>query len=175
MSSIFLSYNKADKRFVQKFADRLTKTGVFVWLDERELNIGDPFIDRISKAIDRADYVGAILSRNSVQSSWVKKELELAMTKEIKGKKVVILPVLIEDCEILSYLSDKLYADFRKKHRFEDEFVKLLRTLKVSKRSNQLLRRLGVSVDWTKEGPRIYGNEVIISPLEWTALFNRYL
>ena len=63
MPSIFLSHNKADVRFVRRLAKRLMKVGVFVWLDERELSVGDSLIEEIGKAIQRVDFVGAVLSR----------------------------------------------------------------------------------------------------------------
>jgi hypothetical protein len=175
MASIFLSYNKGDSRFTRKLTDRLTKSGVFVWLDMRQVRVGDSLIERISNAIDRVDYVGAVISRRSVKSSWVKKELQIAITKEIEGKRVTVLPLLIDDCEIPSYLSDKMYADFRESHRFEKECEKLFDVLNFDRRHTQLLDNIGVSEEWTNDGPRILGNGIVISPLEWTALFNRYL
>lgn len=175
MASIFLSHNKGDSSFTRKLADRLVKAGVFVWLDMRELRVGDSLIERISKAIDRVDYVGAVLSRLSVKSPWVKKELQIAITKEIEGKRVTVLPLLIDDCEIPSYLSDKMYADFRKRHRFDKECEKLLAALNVDRKHAQFLDNARVTEEWTNDGPRIIGNGIVISPLEWTALFNRYL
>jgi hypothetical protein len=36
-----------------------------------------------------------------------------ALIKEIESRKVIILPALIEDCELPHLLKDKRYADFR--------------------------------------------------------------
>ena len=114
MPSIFLSHNSRDKPFVRKLATRLSEAGVVVWLDEVHLTIGDSLIDKIADAIDRVQFVAAIVSQHSNTSSWVKKELSLAMTKEISGSTKVILPIVIDDCELPNALKDKLYADFRK-------------------------------------------------------------
>ena len=129
MPSIFLSHNSKDKPFVRRLAARLAESGVVVWLDEVELSIGDSLIDKISDAIANIEFVAAVISSNSVKSNWVKKELSLAMTKEIAGKEKVILPLLINDCEIPNAMKDKLYADFRKsgKAQFERECGRLLR------------------------------------------------
>jgi hypothetical protein len=47
---------------------------------------------------------------------------------EITKKGTVVLPVLIEDCDIPTLLRDRLYADFR--HNFQDGLAKLLTVLK---------------------------------------------
>ena len=59
----------------------------------------------------------------------MQRELQIALQKEIKGKKVVVLPILIETVEIPPFLKDKLYADFTSPDKFEHELPKLLRAL----------------------------------------------
>ncbi len=108
MPSIFLSHNSSDKPFVRQLAERLTAAGAVVWLDEAELQIGDSLIERISDAVETIDFVAAILSPRSVTSRWVKKELSLAMNKEISGRRVTVLPILIEPCDLPDSLRDKL-------------------------------------------------------------------
>lgn len=129
MTRIFLSHSSKDKFFARELADRLNKVGVRVWIDEAELKVGDSLIQKISYAIDRTDYLAAILSKNSVSSNWVKKELDLAMTKEINGKKVIVLPILIDDCDMPPYLKDKLYADFTRPEKFDESFDKILKAI----------------------------------------------
>lgn len=129
MTSVFLSHNSKDKHWVRILAERLTNDGVLVWLDEVELNIGDSLIERISEGIKDTEYVAAIISKNSIQSHWVKKEISLAMTKEIKGRKITVLTLLIDECEMPESLGDKLYADFTDPQNFEAEYQKLLRAI----------------------------------------------
>jgi hypothetical protein len=129
MPSIFLSHSSKDKIFVRRLAKRLSKDGVHVWLDEADLKIGDSLIDRISEAIEQADYVGAVISYNSLTSSWVQKELSIAATKEIGAKKVVVVPILLDQCELPNFLKDKLYADFTDRKQFNKVYAKLLETL----------------------------------------------
>lgn len=126
MPSVFLSHSSKDKFFARKLAEELSKFGIKVWIDEAEMKVGDSLIDKISHAIDKSDYVAAILSNNSVQSNWVKKELHIAMTREIEGRNLTILPILIEQCLIPSFLQDKLYADFTDTSKFDDALSKIL-------------------------------------------------
>ncbi len=133
MPSVFLSHSSKDKFFAGKLAETLTSNGVTVWIDEAEIKIGDSLLDKISTAIDAVDYVAVLLSHNSVRSQWVQKELQIAMTKEIGQKKVVVLPILIEQCTLPPYLADKLYVDFTDEEDQEAPLSKLLRGLGVAK------------------------------------------
>jgi hypothetical protein len=130
--SIFLSHSSKDKFFVRTLTDHLRSYGVKVWIDEAEINIGDSLIEKIGRAIEGTDYVGVVLSHNSINSEWVQKELQMALQREIKGKKVVVLPILIETVELPPFLKDKLYADFTNPEKYENELPKLLRVLGIS-------------------------------------------
>ena len=136
MSSVFLSHNSKDKPWVRKLAERLTLDGITVWLDEAELNIGDSLIEKISAGIQDMKFVAAIISKNSIQSSWVQKEINLAMSKEIAGRTVTVLPLLIDNCTLPASLADKLYANFTSPENYEVEYTKLLRALGVTKKSS---------------------------------------
>jgi hypothetical protein len=127
--SIFLSYSSKDLVFVCRLAKRLSKDGVRVWLDKADLKIGDSLIHRISEAVEQADFVGAVISHNSITSSWVQKELSMAVAKEIYTDKVVVLPILIDQCDLPDFLKDKLYADFTDRKEFNKAYVKLRETL----------------------------------------------
>lgn len=125
--TLFLSHSHADKEFCRRLAEDLRHRGIFVWMDEAEMQVGDSLIRKISKAIDEMDYVGAVLSRVSVKSRWVRKELDIAMTQEIRGKHVKVLPILLESCQIPSFLKDKVYADFRDASKHETELTKIVK------------------------------------------------
>jgi len=147
MSSIFLSHNHKDKPFVRKLAERLNAQGIRTWVDEAEIRVGDSLITKIESAIQEFTYLGVILSPNSITSQWVKKEVNIALTHEIDGAQVKVLPLLIESCDIPWFLSDKLYADFTRD--FEDGFETLLKRLQDdlhaashrSKRAQELLQQ----------------------------------
>ena len=132
MPSVFLSHSSKDKPWVRQLAERLVADGVVVWLDEAELKIGDSLIEKIAAGIEGMDFVAAIISEHSVGSTWVQKELSLAMSKEIRGRKVTVLPLLIADCVLPESLRDKLYADFRSPERYEGEYTKLRKALGIA-------------------------------------------
>lgn len=111
---VFISYSHDDLTFVSKLAAQLVASRVHIWFDRVELKVGDRLMDRIQSAITEADFLAIVLSKNSIQSEWCKRELGGALMRELEEKRVVVLPLLIEDCEIPVFLKEKLYADFRK-------------------------------------------------------------
>jgi len=131
MSSIFLCHSSKDKFFVRELAARLRDAGVRVWLDEAEIKIGDSLTQKIGQAIDEMDYFGVVLSRHSITSEWVQRELQVAMQRELKERRVIVLPLLLEPVELPAFLRDKLYADFTTPERFNETFPKLLKALGV--------------------------------------------
>jgi predicted nucleotide-binding protein len=125
MASIFLSHSHADKAFANKLAEDIHQHSHAVWIDEAEIQIGDSLIEKIREGLDLVDYVGAILSKSSIESEWVKKELDVAMNMEIDNKRVTVLPLLLEDVELPGVLKGKMYADFRGEERYADGLSQL--------------------------------------------------
>lgn len=129
---IFLCHTSADKPFVRKLKKSLEQQGVEqVWLDDSEIDIGDSLIKKIEEGIKKSKYFGIILSPRSINSNWVKKELEIAFNREISNDEVVILPLLYEKCELPSLLANKFYSDFTTASNYEESLGKLLRRLKI--------------------------------------------
>ncbi len=129
MSKIFLSHNSSDKPFVRKIAADLRKYGHTVWVDEAEINIGDSLIGKIREGLDSVDYVAVVLSESSLKSEWVQKEIEIASNREIEEKKVVVLPIIVEQVELPGFLKGKFYGDFTKSEEYQDKLQLLLRSL----------------------------------------------
>jgi hypothetical protein len=109
---IFISYSHQDSEFAALLAAQLVKHKAKVWIDPRELHEGDSLIERIQDAIQGASALLVVLSKFSIESEWCKKELSSGLLRELEEKRVIVLPVLIEDCEIPLFLRGKLYADF---------------------------------------------------------------
>jgi len=129
VTTIFLSHNQRDKDFVRRLAVDLQRLGANVWLDERELDIGDSIVSAVQTAIAAADYVAVVLSPHSVQSKWVQREMEAAFAEEINSGRVKVLPLLRADCDIPPFLQARLYADFRVEQDYATGLAKIARRL----------------------------------------------
>lgn len=114
MAKVFISHSSKDRGFAAKLSDDLVKLGHTPWLDAREIMIGDSIQTKIETGISGADYVVVVLSEEATHSRWVDKEWKLKLWDEVEQNRVLVLPVLLSDCEIPQFLKDKKYADFRK-------------------------------------------------------------
>jgi hypothetical protein len=124
---IFISYSHNDKAFVETLAKQLVAHNAYVWVDRWELRIGDSITERVQKAMSDAAAILFVLSKSSVASEWCKKELSAGLIRELDERRVVVMPVLVEDCEIPLLLRDKMYADFRT--TFDQGFKALLQAI----------------------------------------------
>lgn len=129
---IFLSHTGSDKPFVRRLRDDLLGHGVpRAWVDEAEIEIGDSLIEKIDEGMKVCRFIGVVLSAKSIEAPWVKKELDIAMNREIAGGEVVVLPLLYEKCDLPEFLKGKLYADFTDPNTYEEVLAKLLRRLRI--------------------------------------------
>jgi hypothetical protein len=108
---VFLAHSSEDKSFVQNLAERLEHADVRVWLDEWEILVGDSIVERIEHGLRESDYLVVVLSRASVSSPWVRRELNSALMRQLADRSITVLPVLKEPCHIPAIIADLYYAD----------------------------------------------------------------
>lgn len=147
---LFISYSHADKEFVDMLAMQLVTRKVNVWLDRWEMHVGESLITKIQQAITDASALLVILSPDSVDSEWCKKELNSGFIRELEERRIVILPILVRECKIPLFLREKMYADFRTS--FDDGLRTILEA--VAKVTNEWRNRLESPTwhtDWSIE------------------------
>ncbi len=111
--AIFISYSHKDKKFVDRLCANLITKKIHLWLDRWELKPGDSLIDSIQTALEHAGAILIVLSKNYIESTWCKKEMNSGLIRELEGKGNIIIPVVTDDCDIPIFLREKMYADFR--------------------------------------------------------------
>jgi hypothetical protein len=126
MIKIFLCHASEDKPVVRKVASDLRRFGAHVWIDETAIQAGDSLRESIEYGLEEADFVLVFLSGSSVCKTWVKKELSTALALEIDRGRKVIIPILIDECEVPLLIKDKLYVDLRRD--YESGFQLLLKS-----------------------------------------------
>jgi hypothetical protein len=116
--AVFISFAKEDQAFAERLSAELVKRQVIVFFDQWELKVGNKLTDRLTREINEAEYICIILSKasvrvlNSEDQRWFKREFELALELEKKAGIDIILPVVIDDCEIPHALNDKVRSEF---------------------------------------------------------------
>ncbi|MEP5630376.1 MAG: toll/interleukin-1 receptor domain-containing protein [Tateyamaria sp.] len=144
---IFISYNHEDKSTAESLAKILVQAKQNVWIDQWELNAGDSLIQRIEEALGGADAILVLLSKNSTQSEWCKKELRSGLLRELEEKSVLVIPIVLDDCEIPLFVREKLWIDFRKNR--DEQLALLLRSLdRISNPAQGRTETPDFHVDW---------------------------
>ena len=121
--SVFVSHASADARIASRVAMGLRAFDYDTWYDDWELQAGDSIIERVEAAISRTDVLLVLLSRTSVDSQWVRRELSAGLARQLSGQGVLVIPVILDDCEIPAMLAGTKYVDLRS--NFEHAFREL--------------------------------------------------
>lgn len=112
--SAFISYSSADEHFARRLHNDLQMNGVRVWFAPEDLKIGETIEDSIDQAIRVYDKLILVLSQNSIERAWVKKEFSKAIAKEQQHGKTVLFPIRLDDSVFET--SEQWAYDIRKQH-----------------------------------------------------------
>jgi type III secretory pathway component EscV len=108
---VFLSHSSVDKRIARRLARDLRAANVDVWLDEWEVRVGEAFAQRIEEGLGEVEFVIVLLTRASVASDWVEREWRPRVEQEAQTKRISVVPVRGEPCEIPDFLAQRSHAD----------------------------------------------------------------
>lgn len=93
---IFLSHATPDKPFVVDLHRHLQAQGIDTWMDARELVGGNALDANIMEAIENASAMIVVLSPNTINSSWVTKEIQHALkVRQERNGDFSIVPLLL--------------------------------------------------------------------------------
>lgn len=95
MHSVFLSYSRHDSAVVERIAEKIEQAGYPIWIDRSGIHGGEQWRNAIVDAIEAADVFIIFLSPNSVKSTNVRKELDLADASKISIIPITIASVII--------------------------------------------------------------------------------
>ena len=128
---VFISHSSKDKkRLVDGFAKRLQDANVDIWLDDDRLLPGDSLTRQIfTEGLGGADVVLAVLSSNSIGSSWVREELHSAAILRIEGK-CKIVPVVLDDVDVPDFLMDTVHVKIADCSSYDSEFLRVLNAIR---------------------------------------------
>lgn|GEM_PF-3192883 len=89
---LFLSYSRKDAPQATELAERFTMSGISVWIDHQGIDMATSWSNEIVQAIDECKAFIVLLSRSSVESDNVRRELSLAFESKKR-----ILPIELEE------------------------------------------------------------------------------
>lgn len=112
MTKLFISYAHKDSETVTGISEKLREAGYEVWIDTGGIQGGALWGAEIAKAIIECDVLLLFLSPKSVDSDFVRREVDIAFEEKKR-----ILPIMLEKIEIPVQLDYQLagiqYIDYR--------------------------------------------------------------
>jgi RNA-directed DNA polymerase len=114
---VFICHASEDKKdVVEPIVEALTSVGISVWYDKSAISWGDSLAGKINEGLKISRYVMVVMSSAFATKNWPAKEMNAAMSKEIRDGKTTVLPLMVgSDEEIdkvlksLPMQADKLY------------------------------------------------------------------
>jgi len=94
MTQVFISYSRSDMEFVQQLAMDLHGAGLDVWWDLSDIQGSDVWERKIEEGLGSSEYFIVVLTPDSLQSRWVRREYLSADNKAIK-----IIPLRLKPCD----------------------------------------------------------------------------
>ena len=96
-AEVFLSHASPDREVADRLAQTLRRHNLPVWYSPTDIVGAQQWHDEIGAALDRCDWFAVLLTRASVESMWVKRELMFALQQTRYESHIV--PILIEPCD----------------------------------------------------------------------------
>lgn len=116
--TVFLSHSSVDKPFVEMLARDLEPHCAKVWFDKKDIKPGRFFLDEITKGIKASSFLIILLTKNSVESDWVKFELRKAFGRILNSGHGRLIPIMLEDCDLPDYMEDVInYSDWKELYK----------------------------------------------------------
>ena len=109
----FISHSATDKQQAHTIASDLRALGVGVWIDSERIKYGQSIPEAIEKGLTESDCILVLVSQAFLNSKWCRAEYEPLLTREIDSGVILVVPVLLEDCELPPLLRCKKYCDLR--------------------------------------------------------------
>lgn len=127
---LFLSYENSDRPTVTRIYEKLAACGLVPWMDHKNLRAGEKWEPEIYKAIEEVDYfVFFLSSRSIVRQGTLRREVNRALARQKREKRPFLIPVRLEDCDVVAPFKKFQHVDFFRKEGFE----KLLRAISLSR------------------------------------------
>lgn len=114
---VFISYNHQDRESANALSLELARAKTDVFLDHWEMAPHEEILPRIERELHASDVVIPLLSRRSSTSEWVRRELDIVIRRQEAEGLVLLLPVLLETCDLPEAVAARPYFDLRDRSR----------------------------------------------------------
>jgi hypothetical protein len=126
---IFISHSKKDDTFANWLKEKLASVNLNVWYDNDVILYGNSILEKIDEGLKESDILILIVSKNALNSQWVKNEIKPRIHKCIKTKNAPIIPIVLDNTkpdDLFVFLEDIRYIEFPEYHPDDNKFLELL-------------------------------------------------
>lgn len=120
---VFISYSSDDAGFVTRLSSDLEHKRFTVWVDRSEIRPGESIPQAIDSGLRACDVFLPVMTPSSLASAWCRAEVDAALMALFGASRMIVVPVLLKDCEITPLLSARRHVDFRQ--TYESGFLLL--------------------------------------------------
>jgi hypothetical protein len=121
----FVSYSRADDKFVNRLTSDLRSHRIAVWRDADSIPAGSSWDAEIEKALSKCSHVLLVATPAAISSPNVIDEIGFAL-----NKKKTVVPLRVEDCELPLRVHRAQWIDFRDPEQYETSLKQLLDQLR---------------------------------------------
>lgn len=100
---VFLSHSSLDRQFADDLAAMMRRHGVPVWYSQHNIVGAQQWQDEIGKALRRCDWFVVVLSPQSVNSMWVKREVSYALAENRLDNRIIPVRYQLADIRDLHW------------------------------------------------------------------------
>ena len=105
---VFISHSQRDRKLAAELATQLKAAGFEPWNSESELFPGDNWALATGKALEKSDAMVVLVSRESMKSEWVRREIDFALVSQRYDGRLI--PVILESQAEMPWIFQNLYS-----------------------------------------------------------------
>ncbi len=110
---VFISHATKDAKFAHRLADDLRRPGVRVWIAPESIRPGESWVSAIERGLRESSHAVVVLTPAALESEWVKKETDVTIAQERKGR-IQVIPLDVKPCAVPLFLSSYHMVSFRR-------------------------------------------------------------
>jgi hypothetical protein len=110
MAKVFICHRSADCLQAKRLADAIQDAGHRVWLDVSEIGVGDQIVEQMNYGLGDSKYLVLCYS-SAGDSPWTSIEWASALSRQLDGLHVKVLPVRLTGTQGPAILGGTKYAD----------------------------------------------------------------
>ena len=135
---VMISYSHKNKNIARRLATDLQQSNLDVKLDEKDILVGESIHQWVEKTVSESDYILVLLSPESMQSDWVRDEMNAARIREKENHRNILLTATLKGISASDFptlLKDRAAASLWPK--YEDGLQYILRSIREYEQRNK--------------------------------------